>query len=226
MLVVYRISGIPSTNPSPIHQDNKLALNKLCMRSFINAFQGEDILLYLLIDNATNEYYDFMADEIPFSTEIEYSQVGINQTMLRSYELAVESDEDYVLFQECDYLYRPMVGKMLIQAMQELPIVSPYDHPNFYKDRSLHSNTCQIELVGNTHWRSTERNTMTWGTSVDVVRENYDILCEHGYLDGQVWYDLKDEGYTLYVPLPSLATHMAKDWLAPSYNWEALSKTL
>lgn len=227
MLVVYRISGIPSTNPSPKHQDNKLALNKLCMRSFINAFQGEDILLYLLIDNATNEYYDFMADEIPFSTEIEYSQVGINQTMLRSYELAIESDEDYVLFQECDYLYRPMVGGKLIKAIKELKgMVSPYDHPNFYKDPALHSKTCDISLIGDTHFRSTERNTMTWGCSTDLVRENYDLLCEHGYLDGDVWYDLKRVGYTLYVPIPSFATHMAKDWLAPSYNWEALSKTL
>jgi hypothetical protein len=63
---------------------------------------------------------------------------------------------------------------------------------------------------------------MTWATSADVIRENYDTLVKYGYLDDEVWRELAYAGHTLWVPIPSFATHMVKDYLAPSINWEEL----
>jgi hypothetical protein len=162
-----------------------------------------------------------MLSQIPFEHKIINSDVGINQTMLDSYNLACEVD-DFVLFQECDYLYNGNKGKTFLRALEELELVSPYDHLNFYKDKSLHSEECKIKLVDGHHFRTTERNTMTWGCHSSLVKENKDILDREGYLDGPVWYELKARGYDLHVPIPSMATHMVRDYLAPNVDWESL----
>lgn len=220
MRVIYRMCGIPSTNPSPIYQDDKFKLNKLCLDSFTHAFSDIDLDVTFLLDHC-GEQYRSLFENLPFEFNVEESTLGINGTMLRAYALAAQAD-DYVLLQECDYLYRGVVGKTYLEALSELDIVSPYDHLNFYLDQSIHSPVCEIALVGNHHYRTTERNTMTWATSADVIRENYDTLVKYGYLDDDVWRELAYAGHTLWVPIPSFATHMVKDYLAPSINWEEL----
>jgi len=37
-----------------------------------------------------------------------------------------------------------------------------------------------------------------------------------------VWRDLEFAGYRLYVPIPSFATHLVKDYLAPGVDWEEI----
>lgn len=220
MRVIYRMCGIPSTNPSPIYQDDKFKLNKLCLESFTQAFEDIDVNATFLLDHCDDEYSSLFED-LPFEFDVEHSTLGINGTMLRSYALAAQTD-DYVLLQECDYLYRGTIGRTYLEALSELDIVSPYDHRNFYLDHSIHATTCEIALVGEHHYRTTERNTMTWATSGAIIRENYDTLVKYGYLDDDVWRDLAFAGRKLWVPIPSFATHMVKDYLAPSIKWEEL----
>jgi len=217
MFVIYRITSIPSTNPSPLYQDDKDKLNIFCLQSFLRFFEEVDIDIIFLADNCSDYMLDYLRN-VDNSSIIE-SKSDINATMVKSYEIAAELD-DLVLFQECDYLYEGYDGDIFVSAIDKLGLVSPYDHLNFYKDRNLHSEQCRIKLIDNHHFRTTERNTMTWGCHTDLVKRNIDMLKDHGYLDGQVWYDLKDKGYELYVPIPSFATHMAKDWLAPGVEWE------
>ena len=225
--VIYRITSIASTNPSPIYQDDKNRLNELCLRSFLEAFKDEKPeKITFLADHCNCEDMIWrLCTEYKFKYEIIKTANGINQAMNNSYDLASEMN-DYILFQECDYLWKPEAGKTFLEALKRLKLVSPYDHPNFYVDRNLHSNECKIELVDGHHFRSAERNTMTWGCHSDMVKENLEMLKSHGYLDGPVWYDLKDKGYELYVPIPSLATHMVKDWMAHGTDWKELWKTL
>lgn len=220
MTIIYRMCGIASTNPSPIHQDNKYKLNDLCLKSFITAFSDIKPKVIFLLDKCGVEYYK-MLDQVPFDYEIETAELGINGTMLRAYEIASEL-EDYIIFQECDYLYRGVIGNTYLKAMKELGIVSPYDHPNFYHFRELHKEECRIKLVDNHHFRTCERNTMTWGCHSNIIKEHRQIFDRYGYLDGQVWYDLKAEGLELWTPILSFATHMVKDCLAPGVNWKAL----
>lgn len=218
--VIYRMCGIPSTNPSPWSQEDKFHLNEVCLKSFVEAFEDIDIKVFFLMDHC-DEKYTKLLKNLSFLSSSEFSERGINGTMLRSYELATAMN-GYVLFQECDYLYRPHIGKAYLSALEELDIVSPYDHRNFYLDSSMHSDDCKIALVNDHHFRSTERNTMTWATHTDVVRENIDTFMKHGYLDDQVWYELWLAGKRLWTPIPSFATHCVRDYLAPGINWESL----
>lgn len=223
MKVIYRLTGIPSTNPSPIYQEDKLKLNRLCLKSFVEAFRYVKPKIYFLVDHADESHCQMIDEVVPFDYEIYRSELGINQTMINSYELATELD-DYVLFQECDYIWLPKTGTLFEEALKVLNLVSPYDHRNFYMDKSIHSENTRIKLVEDHHFRTTERNTMTWGTHSSIVRENFDFLVKYGYLDVDVWRDFQFSGYSLWVPLPALATHMVTDYLAPGIDWEAVWK--
>jgi hypothetical protein len=218
MMVIYRLCGIPSTNPSPVFQEDKFRLNKLCLKSFVEAFKKVNPYVYFILDNCGAEYIELLEQEVPFEFDFEMTNLGINNTMLHAYELARDQDQD-ILFQECDYLYLPDTGPKLVEAVEELGLVSPYDHLNFYLDKTLHSNQVALRLVGDHHWRTTERNTMTFAVKNEVFKKNYDVFYHYGYLDGQVWYDLLSKGHPLWTPIPSLATHMVKDFLSPGVNW-------
>lgn len=225
MIVYYRLSGIPSTNPSPIYQEDKYKLNELCLKSFWAAYKELDPKVIVLADHCESRYDGMISGILPFfNYEIIHTELGINGTALKQYELALAQDDD-ILFQECDYIYVPESGYLMEKAIRELGLVSPYDHLNFYFDRNLHKEEATIKLVGDYHFRSTERNTMTFGVRNDVFKKNYEIFKKYGYLDGDVWYDLLAAGQQLFVPIPSLATHMAKDFLAPSIDWEEIWNT-
>jgi hypothetical protein len=218
--VIYRLCGIASTNPSPIYQDDKYKLNELCLKSFIEAYSDVRPEVIFLLDHCGDEYYTLL-EQVPFNYRVEISNAGINATMLRAYELASEL-EDYVVLQECDYLYRGVIGKTYLAAMKDLGIVSPYDHPNFYHLRKFHREECRIKVVDNHHFRTAERNTMTWGCHSNIIKKHRQLLDRHGYLDGPVWDELAAEGLDLWVPVLSFATHMVRDCLAPGVDWKEL----
>jgi len=228
MIVYYRLCSIPSTNPSPILQDDKFELNKLCLKSFVRAFKDVNPEVVFLADFCGEREAEMVKQIVPFKHSFIPTAIGINETCLMQYEMALKQIEhEEILFLECDYLWNPAVEvQKLVDAIKELGLVSPYDHPNFYKDRSLHSNKCQIELVSNYHFRSTERNTMTFGLRKAILQDNIDLFNEFGYLDGQVWYDLLERGYPLWTPIKTMATHMVVGNLSPSIDWEAQWKTL
>lgn len=227
MICIYRLTEIPSSNPSPIYQEDKKKLNALCLKSFVNAFKDIQPKMHFLCDHCEDpEMTDYMIQSIvPWRFSTTHSNVGINQTMLNAYEIA-KNYNDYVLLQECDYLYRPGIGRTFYDALTTLGLVSPYDHKNFYQCPELHSLDVHLELVSNHHFRTTERNTMTWGCHGNLILKYYDIFTKYGYLDGDVWYDLKREGIQMYVPINSMATHMAADWLAPGVDWPSIWREL
>lgn len=227
MKVIYRLCGIPSTNPSPIFNDDKDTLNMVCLKSFVSAFHDIELDVTFLCDYCKPDIAKMIKSLVPscWRWETLETSIGINETMLLSYRIA-KSANCTILFQECDYMYRPDTGKDLIEGVNVLGLVSPYDHKNFYLDRTIHSDRVTLNLVGDTHWRSTERNTMTFAITYDRFMLGYKIFEKYGYLDNEVWLENRKIGNTLYVPLPSIATHMAKDWLAPSVDWQKIWTTL
>ena len=227
MKAIYRLCGIPSTNPSPIYQENKDKLNELCLKSFVRAFRDIRPDMHFLCDFCPDSYREMISLTIPksWNVEIEFTRIGINNTAIRSYDIARKAD-DTVYFAECDYIYREDSGIDLLRGIEHFGLASPYDHLNFYIDKSIHSENVTIRLVDGVHWRTTERNTMTFGMTKEAFTSGYDIFRKYGYLDSDVWHENRAIGNQLWVPIPSLATHMAKDWLAPGINWESIWKNI
>ena len=65
---------------------------------------------------------------------------------------------------------------------------------------------------------------MTFGMTREAFKKQYDILYKYGYLDNEVWHEMRENGNELWTPLPSYATHMAKDFLSHAIPWEVLFK--
>lgn len=225
MVVYYRLCSIPSTNPSPIYQEDKFKLNELCLRSFVKAFKDVKPKVVVLGDYCDYLEGEMLERELPFEYVYKPTKIGINETCLLQYDLASKQDDEVILFLECDYMWNPDLDvRKYIDGIKTLGLCSPYDHRNYYLDRNSHSNICQIELVSDYHFRSTETCTMTFGLRKDVFMDNLEIFKKYGYLDHDVWLDIAAKGQKLFCPIPSFATHMVRDFLAPSVDWGKIWK--
>lgn len=222
MLTVYRLCGIPSTNPSPIYQEDKRKLNELCLKSFVAAFRDVKPYVHFLMDYCDASYVDMLEELVPFEFDFEMTNLGINGTALRAYEVAEESDEDLILFQECDYIYRPSVGRQMVNAIKHFKLLSPYDHPDFYTRYDIHPRETELEIFENAHYRRSKRNTMTFGMTREAFNNTKQILNKYGYLDNDVWIELATHGYKLWTPIPGFATHSVKDYMSPAIPWQVL----
>ena len=227
MTVFYRITSIPSSNPSPIFQDDKIKLNKICLKSFVNAFSDIRPTIRFICDNCEDpEMTDYLIQStVPWKFSTEYTKVGQNETMLMSYEMA-KNENDFVLFNECDHLWLPKSGNIMLSAMEELGLVSGYDHPDFYSRYDIHPKEVEIKLVGGHHFRKTARTVMSWGCHGNLVLKEYETLIKHGYLDDEVWRELREHGHQLWTAIPALETHMVRDYMAPGVDWSETWKYL
>jgi len=218
--VFYRLCSIPSSNPSPVFNDDKYQLNRLCLKSFVEAFRDIKPKVIILGDYCDYLESEMLEELLPFEYEYHPTKIGINATCLKQYEMATKVDSEVLIMLECDYLFNPAVDvSKWISGIKELGIVSPYNHLNYYKDRQQHSNICQIELVDDHIFRTTETCTMTFGVRKDIFMEHLDIFNRYGYLDHDVWIDLAKEGHKLFVPIPTVATHCESRFLAPQVDW-------
>lgn len=221
MIVYYRMCGIPSTNPSPVLQGDKFALNKLCLRSFVRAFKEIEPKIVFINDFCDGSYAEMERTICPFDKEIISTQIGIHETIQLQYKLYDESSEDLVLFQECDYLFhesaRPLVG-----AIKTLDFVSPYDHPDKYSP----SEKCEVTLIDNKHFRTTISTTSTFATRREMYDKTKETFKSYGWEDHRRWVDLGSQGYKLWTPVPAIATHMVKNYLSPAIDWEKEYDTL
>ncbi len=215
MIVYYRMTDIQSTHKPPIYVDNKFRLNEFCLMSFVDAYKDARPKVIFLCDYCPKEYKQMIDKIVPFPKEIYFTEAGINGTAVKQFMMAEEAVEDILFFQECDYIYIKNIGRKMEQAINALGMVSPYDHPNHYTEQEMFN----IRVIGDTHYRTTANNTMTWGIRSDIFKDHSDIFKKYGYLDKENWVEMKREGHELWVPIPSFATHMFKDELAPCVDW-------
>ena len=181
-----------------------------------------------ILDNCGKEWDEMVRNECPFEGKVIHITRN-DQTPPMSYDhtsyykqLDLAKDiNDYVLFQEDDYVYLPNTGKKLLDAMRVLEFVSPYDHLEHYtRTIEFHKPPFDIKLVGNHHWRTIDFCTMTWGCHSTRLLDYWDDLHLHGCWDKDTWTEMGKHGAKLWTPIPSLATHMHRDFLPPGIDWE------
>lgn len=215
MQVIYRICDINSTNPPPIYQDNRLALNVLCLKSFINCFIKSDIRIHFILDKCSDEWEKEL-EKVELPHTVERTDLGIDGSARHAVNRALELDDD-IMFQECDYLWIPQVGEIYIDAIKHFGVLSPYDHPDKYPGEAM------LEMYKGLHFRTTPSTTQTYGITKENLHKYKDIILKHGYIDHAMWVELSQNGLTLRTPMPSIATHMVKDYMAPSIDWKGIS---
>jgi len=219
MHVFHRMSPKNSAHEArrPRHPFDKLALARMCLRSFVEAFKEVKPTIHFLLDNCGQEWDDLVKG----LGTVEHLESNQNDSYLRQLDLAKDVN-DYVLFQEDDYVYLPGAGQKLLDAMKVLEFVNPYDHMEFYtRTKDQHQPPFDIKLVGEQHWRTIDFNTMTWGCHSARLLDYWDALHLHGYWDKDTWIEMGKRGAKLWSPIPSLATHCHRDFMSPGIDWES-----
>lgn len=206
---------------------DKLNLAKYCLRSFVDAFKEVKPQINFILDNCGEEWDKMINEVCPFGGGISHidrddttPKFGYDHTSYYTQLDMARDVDDYVLFQEDDYVYLPNSGEKLLEALKVLEFVSPYDHLEFYtRNTDFHRPPFDIKLVADHHWRTIDFNTMTWGCHSNRLGEYWDTLHAHGCWDKDTWDEMAKQGAKLWSPIPSLATHMHKDFLPPGINW-------
>jgi DNA-directed RNA polymerase subunit N (RpoN/RPB10) len=229
MTVYYRMSPKNSVHEArrPRFAFDKIGLARYCLRSFVEAFKEVKPKMTFILDNCGKEW-DEMLELCPFDYDVLHIDredhtppKGYDHTAYYKQLDLAKDVHDYVLFQEDDYVYLPGSGKKLLEALKVLEFVSPYDHLEFYtRNLEFHKPPFDIRLVGDHHWRTIDFCTMTWGCHSDRLLDYWDALHLHGCWDKDTWSEMGKRGAKLWTPIPSLATHMHKDFLSPGIDWE------
>lgn len=216
MIVYYRLSDkkLSASKPAPFTQDI-FTIAKVCLRSFVSAFKDVSPKMVFICDYCPPKYDKMIRDIVPFEFEIHHTSLGINKTCLMQYEMYDKSDEPCVLFQEYDYLWLPDTGTSLEEGVVYFDYVTPYDHPDKYGIEGI----VTAESITNRLWKETQSTTATFGTSKEIFTGEREVFNKYGYIDHSRWLEVTGK---LCSPVPSLATHMCAEFMAPHIDWKAV----
>ena len=153
-MIYYRMSAVKSVNKPPKYAEDKFRVVKTCLKTFVSAFADVKPKIHFILDNCGADYLEMVKEIVPFEFTHEFGTYGNYNSCLKQYNLAQVVEDEIFIFQEDDYLWKEGVGKYYIEAIKELGIISPYDHPDFYNTEPFRSRQEKIKLVNNWHWRT------------------------------------------------------------------------
>lgn len=191
-----------------------------CLRSFVKNF-GDDGL-NIIFDNCKNETMTACMEIAP-NAKVVGTSLGNAGSFLYSLDMALQlPDDEVVLFQEDDYLFRKGSRQALLEGLEIADLVTLYDHSDKYLQQNLRPE--YILLSQSCHWRTCASTTMTFASTVGTLRK-----CESSIRkwvsgahpdDHRMFCELNQQGYFLISALPAFATHGETAWLAPLIDWE------
>jgi hypothetical protein len=174
--------------------------------------------------------------------EVRYVDAGGNSQSYRAaLALSEQVEGDGVIYHsEDDYLYHPDAMPELMAAVERFTgaeYFTLYDH----RDRYTRSDDARwgyrgvVALGGNRHWRGTESTCMTYAARAQTLKRDAYLhrLCSTRPLPhdrmlwratqgiGPFWWKLPKR--LLMSPMPSLATHLDPEYLAPVVDWAAVA---
>lgn len=229
LTVFYRMCSHENTKLKPF-KASKLELITKCYRSFLKAFERIELKVIFIIDKPTCELVE-LVETCPFKHEIETCDIGNVGTFHKQLEYAKDI-EGNVLLLEDDYLWLPDSGSKFIDAMGVDSFVTPYDHPDYYRldEHFLWNNdTSGLEILGGHHWHSVRSTTLTFGGFGETFANWYEYMLPYGVNDFDMWNMItsgNNGSSVLLSPIPSLATHVESDMLAPNIDWEEIWSNL
>lgn len=218
LTVFYRISPYPN-NKSPIYQKNKFKLTKLCLDSFIKAFNKIRPKIFFLLDSCPEKYLQLIKDyKYPNIEIINLKNAGNLGSFYAQLELAKQlPDKNLIYFSEDDYYYLPNAGIKLIRALKFFDFITLYDHKDHYQ-KPFADKKVILEFKTGHHWRSHSSTCKTFGTRAKIIKKFFKLFKKYPFTL-PMWRELNKKNYLVFGPIPSLATHMVNRLLAPGIDW-------
>ena len=196
----------------------------------------------IIADCVDNELKQTINNYENSNVEIIHEELGSNGASFRfQIDFATNlPDEEIVLFQEDDYLYKPSgwpyqtcttYHELTREALSFAHYVSFYDHPDKYISPKFGGNKFitdhGVENTGifrtrNSHWKYTNSTTCTFATTAGVIKQDqkfWKLFCPGNHPnDFQSFLALGSRGRTLATSLPGKATHTEIPWISPFFE--------
>lgn len=216
-----------------------------CLDNFISEFGIENLLV--IADNCENETIEQIQQR---TKNIIKTSLKNSRSFLYCVDYAINkfNDNDIVYFCEDDYLHKKDSKKILLEGINIADYVTLYDHPDKYinctePDGNPFINNggenTKVFLTNSSHWKATNSTTMTFATSVKILKQDkkvfQDFCKESCPNDFKLWriltrnfYNTKDKKYfiknrldqrILISAIPGISTHCESKYLSPLTNW-------
>ena len=138
---------------------------------------------------------------------------------------------------ENDYLHRPGSENILVEGIDlGAEYLSLYDHPDKYIPASRGGNPqidddggeyTKLFLSKSCHWKITNSTTMTFASTVRVLKEDEEVLRKwtnrgHYPDDYKMFLELREKNRILVTSVPGYSTHGETAWLSPLTDWSKI----
>lgn len=205
------------------------ATKKGCLDNFMKHFPKEEIVVYA--DNVKDETYNWLQE---YGLEVIRTNGGSSAAGFRIiFDVALTlPDNEIVYFVEDDYLHLENSRQIIIEGLDRVNYVTLYDHIDKYIPANHGGNMfiddtgaeeTRVFLTRSRHWKLTNSTTMTFASTVSVLKEDAPIWLKHTTgtypRDFDCFIELRQQGRTLASPIPSLSTHCEPRWAAPLIDW-------
>jgi len=222
--IFYRLSdhGYNKVKPDYIN-------NESCLANFLSVFGEDDITI--IADNVEDKTYEWLHN---LNLNVERTTFGSGaQSFNYILQKVLDFNRNCVVYLiEDDYLHLKNARKVLLEGIKMgADYISLYDHPDKYINASQGGNpyvendgeVTQVFKTDSCHWKLTNSTTMTFASTVDVIKRDKDILQKwtSGTYpeDFKMFMELRENDRTLITPLPGYSTHGETQWLSPFTDW-------
>ena len=249
IIAYYRYTPGGSNTHRPEWFSKKLCLESFlnACREFRKKYPGSLRIIFAIDNNrglSTQEKSFLKKYRSNRFTDTKFLRTNGNTLSYREvFEMGIKNrNKDIILFAEDDYLWRPTSIVEMFTALQTIPCdyITPYDHPvrydwNFKGGPDLPHWENRIFCTGSSHFRPQESTCMTFMSRAKTLKEDkyaHFLFSPEGkncpndrelfrFLQGLGPYKNEVKNRRLLVgPIPSLATHVHKQFLAPAINWK------
>jgi glycosyltransferase involved in cell wall biosynthesis len=235
MKVIYRIS-------SNSNKRDRIATKEECLQNFLLTWfkDGVSDEIIILEDNCDTETRamitlltvtdphvhlgrTFIRREVSAGTSEESFRAALNAAIDAS------PDDTPVYLVEDDYLHLPNSRRVLLEGLALADYVTLYDAPDKYGNGR--EAFCRVLLTPSSHWKGVISTTGTFASTVGALKRDLDIWQyftdgKHGTAWDHAAFSclIGEKGHSLVSPIPGLATHAERAWLAPLVDWERVAR--
>jgi hypothetical protein len=229
MKIYYRISDNSYVKP-------RFGDKRRCLENFFKTFAPAKEDLVVIADRCGEPTVEMIQTVVNGQAVVHRTDIGHGAGSFRySVQLALQlPDNQPVYFLEDDYLHLPNSRELLLEALAIAPYATLYDHPDKYLPPERGGNpfvqgggeTTRVLRTKSSHWKLTNSTTMTFATTVGVLRADIAIWDAHTRgmhpNDFAAFIDLNRKGRGLVVSIPGRSTHCEAQWATPGVDWDAV----
>ena len=199
-----------------------------CWKSFFNSFQKEEI--HIVWDGPENKLSEYIKS-FPNHYFHNLPGVGNQKSLLACYDLAKQTNSEYINFVEDDYFWYPHACDLMLAGLVKFNFVTLYLHPDRTREPSddiTYGREFFLKTISS-YWVSNESTTCSFACSRPVFNhceQNLRDFCNKGVGapdDRGFFREMAKNGLRLFSPVYAFSTHCEEPHVAQFMDWEAES---